>query len=383
MRAASAALLIGAWVCGCAAPDAVHGVSDTPAGAYEASLAVLPDRFAVAWYDTRDGHAEIYQRDVALDGRPLGVARRLTAGTVDAYEADIQPLLDGFVVGWYEKAPDKTVIPRIAAWSGDGVRRWLVTPAARGRNTVVRTQDGLVFAAWIDDRDCGVWAAWWDAAGRPVREPRRLAKAGRTTWNLSAAIDPASSPAAPSVWVVFDATAGTRADELFLARLDEEVRVFRLTEDDAVASKYPDVVRFGDRLALTWFDERDGNREVYLAAVPLQELSGAAPIAGRRVTRTPGRSIGAYVAWNSQRQRLGLAWSDDSEGQHEVYFATFDQRGDAVDDVRRITATAAHSLIPAIHPAGDRFVLGWNEYETPLAGAHAASRSRIVVTVVE
>ena len=37
-------------------------ISDSGFGAYEASVSTWPDGLVVAWYDTRDGNAEVYVR---------------------------------------------------------------------------------------------------------------------------------------------------------------------------------------------------------------------------------------------------------------------------------------------------------------------------------
>src|SRR5262245_715460 len=67
-----------------------------------------------------------------------------------------------------------------------------------------------------------------------------------------------------------------------------------------------------------WFDERDGNREVYLFVGSERELSGGVDNRALQVTSTPGESIGAYVAWNARRHRFGLVWCDSTEGQHDT-----------------------------------------------------------------
>ncbi len=79
----------------------IQQVSQSGAGAYEATLATLPDGFAAAWYDTRDGNAEIYLRFLDRSGRPLGSELRLTDNPELSYEADIG-LVDGsLAVAWY------------------------------------------------------------------------------------------------------------------------------------------------------------------------------------------------------------------------------------------------------------------------------------------
>jgi hypothetical protein len=133
--------------------------------------------------------------------------------------------------------------------------------------------------------------------------------------------------------------------------------------------------------ALTWFDERDGNREVYLAVAPAAELLLSVEEHARRVTLTPGASIGAYVAWN--RDRVGLAWSDNTAGNYEVFFQPFDAAGNALAPARALSDTPTSSLIPAIEPWRDGFALAWDE--VALGSSSAASdstRGEVVFTTV-
>lgn len=100
----------------------------------------------------------------------------------------------------------------------------------------------------------------------------------------------------------------------------------------------------------------------------------------RRVTSTPGHSIGAYVAWN--HARVGLAWSDDTGGSHEVYFQSFGESGEPLNEVQRLTTNATSSLIPAIKPSRDGFALAWNEVTPGAAGAHdPETRSEVMFSL--
>jgi hypothetical protein len=246
------------------------------------------------------------------------------------------------------------------------------------RNPAVRSYRGALFCAWIESAADGtemVWAGWWELDGRPRGAPVALGPASATTWNLNAAV--AESGAAV---VVFDAQAGTQVEELFLATLaDGRVVLTQLSTDDGIRSKYPDVALAGMDAALTWFDERDGNTEVYLAVAPLPALSPLEPHA-RRITNTAGQSIGAYVAWN--RQRVGLAWSDDSDGNFEVYFQSFD--GNYPQGApQRLTETPTNSLIPAITPWRDGFAVAWDEVTPGVASMHDdATRGEVLFMTV-
>jgi hypothetical protein len=214
--------------------------------------------------------------------------------------------------------------------------------------------------------------------GQEHRPRARLGPASKNTWNLNASLDRSGT-----AWVAFDAVASTRSNELFLAQVDAAggARVERLTRDDGHPSKYPDVAIDGEsRTALAWYDERDGTEEVYLLVTDRAGLTGEIDGRARRVTTTPGHSIGAYLAWNAGR--VGLAWSDKDALQHEVYFQSFDASGMAMGATRRLTRNDTWSLVPAIRPWRDGFAMAWNEYAPATGRIHEGS-SEIGFTLVK
>ena len=236
-----------------------------------------------------------------------------------------------FVIGWYEKTPQAVLVPRIGRWSRDGRQRWVEMLAPNGRNTVVRVDGDLVFAAWMQDEEegrAGVWAGWWRATGEVAVPARRVADAGRTTWNLNAAVAPGSTPAAPRAWVVFDAKMGSRSDDLprSRGRVSQPCHAVnpRRRHLVQVPGRQPGRRSGGDYLVRHRGHQRGclpggGTR------LELLRHDGLSTAKATRVTSTPGHSIGAYVTWNGPR--VGLAWCDDTVGQHEVYVQTFDPAG--------------------------------------------------------
>ena len=358
-------------------------VSDSGFGAYEVSLARWSDGLAVAWYDTRDGNAEVYVRPLDADGRDAGPELRLTTTAAESYEADIAPLDGAFAIAWYEKASDGSQRAQVGVWRRDGTPQWIVPLAAglgSSRNPIVRAFSDALFCAWIEADTDGrefVWGGWRARDGTPRGAPVLLGAAGATTWNLNAAIT-----AWGEAWVVFDAEAGTQVEELFLATLaDGRATLAQLSTDDGIRSKYPDLALADARGAITWFDERDGNQEVYLAAAPAAELRSSIEARARRVTDTPGNSVGAYLAWNGDR--IGLAWSDDTGGNYEIHFQPFDAAGASLGPVVKVADTAADSMIPAIEPWRDGFALAWDEVVPGAQGVHDAStRAEVLFATV-
>jgi hypothetical protein len=375
-------------LCSCAAFATLAGcsprqISDSGFGAYEVSLAAWSDGLAVAWYDTRDRNAEVYVRLLDADGRNAGPELRLTWTEAESYEADIAALPVAFAIAWYEKDHDGALRAQLGLWQRDGTPVWsapIAVDSGRSRNAIVRSFGEELFCAWIEADGDGrefVWGGWWGRDGALRGAPVRLGAAGGTTWNLNAAIAPSGE-----AWVAFDARADTRVEELFLATLaDGRGTLVRLTADDGIRSKYPDLAFGNGRGALTWFDERDGNREVYLAAALPEDLLLPIEERAHRVTTSPGASIGAYLAWNGDR--IGLAWSDDTSGNYEVFFQLFDAAGNSAAPPRRLSDTPTSSTIPAIESWRDGFALAWDEVAPAPNGVHGEdTRAEVVFTTV-
>jgi uncharacterized iron-regulated membrane protein len=358
-------------------------VSHSGKGAYEVSLTHAGDGLAVSWYDTRDGRTDIYFARIDAEGRAMGPDQRLTSGDAQAFEPDIVSTASDLVVAWYEKAANGALTAKLGAWTFDGRPRWtraLSTMGRNGRNPVVRVSGRRIFAAWLEyagDDTPVVFAQWFDAEGRPAAAPTRLADAGPTTWNLNAAVDDSGKG-----WVVFDGKAGTRSDELFLARLDDSTAVVtRLSADDGIDSKYPDIEFHDGHAALTWFDKRYGKEEIYLFVGSVEEVQRDVESRARRITENEGESIGAYLAWNGPS--VGLAWCDDSEGQQEIYFQRFDERGVPSAEPQRVTRNETSSLIPAIVSWRGGFALAWNEFAPGRLGPHDPDgRSQVMFTTI-
>jgi hypothetical protein len=349
------------------------------ATAFDAAIAPDDTGFAVAWYDTRDGNAEIYLRLLDDKGLPAGAEHRLTQSADASYEASIERVGDIFVVAWYELAANGRPTAMFGAWNRDGHRKWVTTVAEDARNAVIRADGKTIVCAWIQADADGYEAGWvgaWDENGQQSRAPARVGPASKNTWNLNLELRGSDT------WVVFDAVASTRTSELFLGRVGPSgVSLERLTRDDGAPSKYPDVkINSEGRVALTWYDMRDGNEEVYLLVGLASALQGEIDDRARRVTVTEGESIGAYAAWNEGR--VGLAWSDKTPGAHEVYFQSFDGDGMPLEPVRRLTRTETWSLVPAIRPWRKGFALAWIEYQPAARQVHDGTGD-VAFTLVE
>ena len=112
--------------------------------------------------------------------------------------------------------------------------------------------------------------------------------------------------------------------DIYFARLDPEgvrigpeVRVSQVLE----GSFEPSLVWTGSDFGVTWYDLRDGNREVYYARLSAE---GARITPNVRATEDPRRSTAPKIAWNGDEH--AIIWVDDRSLDEEVYF----MRGDLV-----------------------------------------------------
>lgn len=354
-----------------------HHEAVSPPGmlAYEVSLAGAGEQLYVGWHGGESGRERIWVRPVGPDGHPSGPALALTDGTRDAYEPDLQLLGRRLIVAWYDKDPGSGALH---AWLGSfdtqGHALWqhpLSDDANQGRNPVVRVAGERIEVAWLQGRrERGTATELWSAAfavdGQPLRIAQRAGMASGDTWNLNAAIDNSGA-----LHVVFDAQVATRAHELQHVRIDAAGSTQNaLSADDGRESRYPDLAIADGRIALTWFDELSGNRQIYAYVGTLADLQHPLDARALRITHTRGAAIGAYLAWNGPL--LGIAWCDDSVGEDEIYAQLFDAAGHPRGTVRRLTYTRRQSLIPAIRPWRNGFALAWNEYQ---AAANASTHT--------
>ena len=379
MRHFAFCILNGLLLTSCSQASTPIQVSESAAGAYEAALAIDKTGFAVAWYDTRDGNPEIYMRLLDATGKPSSPERRLTETPEMSYEASLERIGDDFALAWYEQTSDGKQTAMLGAWDRDGGRKWVHAIAPGSRNPVIATDGQAIVAAWIQaesDATESVYVGAWDKDGHETQARARVGQASKTTWNLNLAVDRSGT------WVVFDAVASTRASELFLVHLDATgAHPARLTRDDGAESKYPDLKISGEgRVALTWYDMRDGNDEVYLFVGAQSDLHGEIDDRSQRITTTEGESIGAYLAWNNGD--IGVAWSDKTPGVHDVFFRRFDSAGMPIGSEQRITQTSAWSLVPAIRPWHKGFALAWTEYQPTSSQIHEGT-GEVAFAIVE
>tara|TARA_A100001391_G_scaffold130111_6_gene89473 strand:+ start:31271 stop:32344 length:1074 start_codon:yes stop_codon:yes gene_type:complete len=343
--------------------------------AHELSLAVAgPDTFA-AWHGGHGNESAIYLQALDQAAQPKGAPARISQPDFDAYEPDLIAVDGGLVVAWYGRDHAKG---RLQAWMAgfdpSGTRQWLVPlqDGGKAKNPVVRRLGNALHVAWLAEDDAGAMRVMhrrFGLDGNPLAPPRQIARADSDTWNLNAAA------LGERFFVTYDAALDDGSDEVRLVTIDgDDAKAATLTPPDGLASLYPDLqFRPDGTAALTWFDERDGNQEVYLQLFALRDGELSPTSQPRRISHGPADSIGAYIAWNGPI--LGLAWSDEENGQRDIFAQTFDSSGKPLSPPRNLSDSAETSSVPAIRAYGEGFLVAWNDYVMSGGGGHTAVTS--------
>jgi hypothetical protein len=375
------ALLTAFLLTGCVAPAQLNSEGRV----YEVSLAYIGGRPALAWHGGALQHEALFMRYASATGRPQGPVLRLTDATRDAYEASLQDVGGDALVAWYEQEGDsrsggvRRQVALLSRFDANGRPRWqrqLSANDVKGRLPVVRVRGDVIHVAWIEERDGAdstIRVAGLNAAGEWLQQPIDAALAGRDTWNLNAAVG-----ADGTFHVLYDSSKDSTAKELHWLRVQHgRIEDRRVSTDDGRESAYPDIALEGTRAAITWFDSRDGNEEVYLRCVQL-DASGAAPANLRldddahRITHTPDDSIGAYVAWHEGG--IELAWTQVHGERRRLMLQRFDRDCRAVGEARQLAGARGAAGIASLASSNTGFAVAWDEQRHDTRTLHGHSR---------
>jgi len=170
--------------------------------------------------------------------------------------------------------------------------------------------------------------------------------------------DPSIRPGAPEVCNGRDDDCDFWVDETCDAVCDlpAEIGADSDLSPAAVTAGGPRIAWTGSLYGVTWQDKRDGNNEIYFA-----RFDAAFNRIGdeTRVTNAAGGSSSPSLAWTGSG--FGIAWYDDRDGNSEIYFARLDASGAKIGGDVRVTNAAGTSRLPRIAWSGLDYGLLWSD----------------------
>lgn len=130
----------------------------------------------------------------------------------------------------------------------------------------------------------------------------------------------------------------------------------RLT-NNASNSVYPSAIVQGANVYVVWQDDRDGNTEIYCKRSVDRGTNWGSDT---RLTNNAGNSIFPSAA--VQDTNVYVVWSDARDGNNEIYFKRSADAGSSWGQDARLTNDAAISTYPSIAVSGSDLHVVWKEY---------------------
>jgi hypothetical protein len=130
----------------------------------------------------------------------------------------------------------------------------------------------------------------------------------------------------------------------------------RLTND--IASSFtPTIAVLGSSIHVVWHDQRDGNWEIYYK---LSTNGGISWGADTRLTNDPANSLLPTVAISGLNTHV--VWYDQRDGNWEIYYKLSTNGGISWGADTRLTNDPATSQMPSISVSGSNLHVIWNEF---------------------
>lgn len=133
----------------------------------------------------------------------------------------------------------------------------------------------------------------------------------------------------------------------------------RFTFDPAISFtpfNYKSIATGGNAVHAVWYDERDGNFEVYYKRSPDEGLSWGTDT---RLTFSAG--ISWFTSLAASGSEVHLIWMDDRDGNFEIYYKRSTDGGLSWGSDTRLTNDTAHTQFPSISVSGPILNVIWQD----------------------
>ena len=328
-------------------------VTSSPGAGWSPSLVWTGSGYGVAWRDDRDGNNEIYFARLGTAGVKVGDDVRVTSSSGSSSYPSLVWTGSGFGVGWeeYHEGDYEIYFARLTA-DGEkvGGDMMVTSSSSSGRDPSLAWTGSGYGVAWHS-----AYCIYFD------RLTEDGVEAGDDVW-----VDfPSGSALYPSlVWTGSGYGVAWQDDrhfnwEIYFARLTEDgVKVgddMRVTSSPGWSFD-PSLVWIGSGYGVAWSDDRDENREIYFARLGAAGVKVGADV---RVTSSSGSRNDPSLVWTGSE--YGVAWQDNRDGNTEIYFARLSEDGVKLGDDVRVTSSPGASFSPSLVWTGSEYGVAWSD----------------------
>jgi hypothetical protein len=292
-------------------------LTNNPANSNHPCISVSGSIIHIAWCDYRDGNYEIYYKRSTDRGTSWGADTRLTNSNGSSFNPSIA--VTGFVVNivWYDFRNGNWEI--YYTRSTDGGLNWvpdtrLTNDPANSYNACIAVSGSIVNVVWGDYRDGVNGEIYY-----------KQSSDGCVNWGQDIRLtnDPDSSrrPCVATydsvVHVVWHDNRDGNSEIYYKRSIDGGITWgtdTRLTNDPA-DSWDPSIAVFGSTVHVVWFDNRDGNFEIYYKKSEDEGLNWGTDA---RLTNADGDSEYPSIAFSDSV--VHVIWTDLRDGNEEIYY---------------------------------------------------------------
>lgn len=339
-------------------------------GASDPFLRFLGDRWVVASEDWRStsagGGIQLSYADLA--GAKLGADFVVSETTSNDYPA-LAWGADTLLAAWFTVGDEWTEI-YVQAMDrfgdrGDHPLRQITSghePGGRAQNTpaIVPLGSGLHAVAWNDTRSPlggQIFMRIVDPSGAPVGDEIEVADAvNDSAYNL---IGPPVAFSGEVLGVLFR----DGSNQLHFRRLDEAGNRIGTDAVLGTSDSSEALVWTGEAFIAAWSQWVNDNREIVTAAIA---ADGTVLALLNRISNAAGISRGPSLAGDGAA--LAVAWYDNRDGNYEIYAAALDPLGRRTGAETRVTAQAALQAWPALAWNGSEYLLAWRDARNTVIG---------------
>ena len=315
------------------------------------------DTLHALWHDNRDGNYEIYYKRSSNGGSAWGTDTRLTSNS--SYSGFSSVSVSGHVVHvvWLDQRDGnseiyyKRSLDAGSSWEAD---TRLTNSSLLSEYPSVSVSGQAAHVVWVDNRD-----------GNSEIYYKRSSDGGsswgadtRLTNNSSLSEDPSVSVSGQVIHIVFyDNRDGNY--EIYYKRSTDGGSSWgtdvRLTNNSLISGR-PTVAISGQLAHVIWHDNRDGNYEIYFK----RSIDGGSTWeADTRLTNNP--SLSEYPSVSISGQVVHAVWHDTRDGNPEIYYKRSIDGGSSWSADTRLTNGTNSSYYPSLTISGQAVHVVWSD----------------------
>ena len=340
-------------------------LTNEPAGSYTSTtnawcIASSGDALHVVWYDDRDLNWEIYYKRSTDGGLSWEADTRLTTNASNSRLPSVAVSGSTLHVVWYDE--------RVGNWeiyykrSTDGGSSW--GPDTRLTNDPfasfypsVAVSGSVVHVVWHDQRDnSGIDEIYY-----------KRSTDGGTSWGTDIRLTnnihnqqyPSVTVSGTVVHIVWhDYRDGN--SKIYYKRSTDGGTSWgtdtQLTNDSSGAG-YPSAAVSGSSLHVVWYDYRDGNPEIYYKG---STDGGSTWGPDTRLTNTISDSW--YSSVTASGSAVHVVWYDNRDGNYEIYYKRSTDGGSSWGADKQLTSESSFSFSPSVTASGSIVHVVWQDF---------------------